>query len=225
MPNLTRCCVSASIALAEWCNEHQFGMIQLQPENNLRDEWNRGVKVKELWNAFHKVQEANVRSDAVPMSCRFYRELDTKATVDPSVAGVPVESEQSQEEEILDEDVEGEGDPEAEDDSEGRDACRQALFSTPEASQSQLWDLGETQTGEEAPAGESSTKRHRRSCATAFASSVCGPEMLFGRCCCIEGVGTAELVGSSSTGTGASVRDHVRDKGSTREHLFPEDTT
>ncbi|KAG6928642.1 hypothetical protein G0U57_007694, partial [Chelydra serpentina] len=44
-----------------------------------------------------------------------------------------------------------EGDPEAEDDSEARDACNQELFSTlEEPSQSQLSDLGEVQTGEEA---------------------------------------------------------------------------
>ncbi|XP_030435020.1 uncharacterized protein LOC115659237 isoform X2 [Gopherus evgoodei] len=62
---------------------------------------------------------------------------------------MPVESEWSQEEEILDE----EGDPEEEDDSEVRDACSQEFFSAPEeASQSQLSDVGEVQAGEEAPA-------------------------------------------------------------------------
>ncbi|EMP35354.1 hypothetical protein UY3_07526 [Chelonia mydas] len=34
------------------------------------------VKVKELRNAYHKVQEANCRSSDVPMSCRLYKELD-----------------------------------------------------------------------------------------------------------------------------------------------------
>ncbi|EMP32931.1 Malate dehydrogenase, cytoplasmic [Chelonia mydas] len=63
---------------------------------------------------------------------------------------VVIKSRPSQEE-ILDKDVEGDGDPEAEDDSEVRDACSQELFSTlEEASQSQLSDLGEVQTGEEA---------------------------------------------------------------------------
>ncbi|EMP26566.1 DNA excision repair protein ERCC-6 [Chelonia mydas] len=72
------------------------------------------------------LREANCQSGAAPMSCRFYEELDVilggdptstaKATVDTSVACVPVESGPSQEEEILDEDVEG--DPEAEDDLE-----------------------------------------------------------------------------------------------------------
>ncbi|EMP30273.1 hypothetical protein UY3_12598 [Chelonia mydas] len=53
------------------------------------------------------------------MSCQFYKELDAilggnptstaKAPVDTSVARVPIESGPSQEEEILDEDVEREG--------------------------------------------------------------------------------------------------------------------
>ncbi|EMP41906.1 hypothetical protein UY3_00830 [Chelonia mydas] len=80
------------------------------------------------------------------MSCWFYKELDVmlggnhtstaKTTVDTSVAHVPVESGPSQEEEILDEDVEGKGDPEAEDNSEVSDACSQELFSTPEEASS-----------------------------------------------------------------------------------------
>ncbi|XP_065424365.1 uncharacterized protein LOC135975795 [Chrysemys picta bellii] len=118
------------------------------------------IKVKELQKASHKAREANRRSGAAPTSCRFYKELDAilggdptstaKATVDTSVVHVLVESGLSQEEEILDEDVEG--DPAAEDDSEVRGAGSQELFSTPEeASQSQLSDLGEAQTGEEAP--------------------------------------------------------------------------
>ncbi|EMP40717.1 Zinc finger and SCAN domain-containing protein 20 [Chelonia mydas] len=127
-----------------------------------QDTWQCRVKVKELWNAYHKVWEANRRSGAVPTSCRFYKELDAivggdptstaKTTVAISVAHVPVESGPSQEEEILDKDVEGEGDPEAEDDSEARDAHSQELFSSlEEASQSQLSDVGKVQTGEEAP--------------------------------------------------------------------------
>ncbi|XP_044835717.1 uncharacterized protein LOC123344047 [Mauremys mutica] len=93
-----------------------------------------------------------------PVLRRFCKELDAilssnststvMTTVDTSVARMPVESERSQEEEILDE----EGDPEVEDDSEVRDACGQDFFSTPEeASQSQLSDVGEVQAGEEAP--------------------------------------------------------------------------
>ncbi|KAM7169200.1 uncharacterized protein RBU57_004438 [Macrochelys suwanniensis] len=122
------------------------------------------VKVEELRNAYQNVREANCHSGAVPTSCQFYKELDAilggdptstaKVSVDTSVAYVPVESGPSQEEEILDEDVEG--NPETEDDSEVRDACSLVFFSTPEeASQSQLLELGEAQTGEEAPDAES----------------------------------------------------------------------
>ncbi|XP_077693329.1 uncharacterized protein LOC144276832 [Eretmochelys imbricata] len=118
------------------------------------------VKMKELRKAYHKAREANCHSGAVPTSCPFYKKLDVilcgnptstaKATVDTSVARVPVKSGLSQKEEILDKDVEG--DPEAENNSEVRDACSQELFSTlEEASQSQLSDLSEVQIGEEAP--------------------------------------------------------------------------
>ncbi|XP_073164541.1 uncharacterized protein [Lepidochelys kempii] len=116
------------------------------------------IKVKELRSVCHKAREANRLSSAALTSCRFYKELDAilggdptstaKATVDTSLAPVPVESGPSQEEEILDEAVEGEGDPEAEDNSEVREACSQELFSTPEEVS---LELGDVQTGEEAP--------------------------------------------------------------------------
>ncbi|EMP24909.1 hypothetical protein UY3_17979 [Chelonia mydas] len=103
-----------------------------------RDTLQCRVKVKELRNAYHKAQEANRHASAAPTSCQFYKELDAvlggdltstaKAPVDTSLAHVPVESGPSQEEDILDE--EGKGDPEAEDDSEARDACNQELFAT-----------------------------------------------------------------------------------------------
>ncbi|EMP33929.1 hypothetical protein UY3_08941 [Chelonia mydas] len=126
-----------------------------------QDTLQRRVKVKELQNAYHKAREANHCSAVEPTSCWFYKELDVilsgdptstaKAPVDTSLARVPVESGSSQQEEILDEDVEGEGDPEAGDDSEVRDAYSQDLFSTPEEpSQSQLSEIGKAQTGEEA---------------------------------------------------------------------------
>nr|XP_048691824.1 uncharacterized protein LOC125630227 [Caretta caretta] len=125
-----------------------------------RDTLQCRVKVKELWNAYHKAREANRHSGAAPTSCWFYKELDViiggdatsiaKAPVDTSVAHGLVENGRSQEEEILDEDVEG--DPEAEDDSEVRRACSQELFFTSEeASQSQLLEFGKAQTGEEPP--------------------------------------------------------------------------
>ncbi|EMP26356.1 Zinc finger and SCAN domain-containing protein 29 [Chelonia mydas] len=155
---------------SQLCSSHKnydtYGQISqcMTERSHDRDTLQCRVKVKELRNAYHKVREANHRSGAAPMSCQFYKELDTilggdptstaKATVDTSVACMPMESGPSQEEEILDQDVEGEvaGDPEAEDDLEVRDACSQDFFSTPEeASQSQLSDLEEVQTGEEAP--------------------------------------------------------------------------
>ncbi|EMP28348.1 Putative GTP-binding protein Parf [Chelonia mydas] len=82
-----------------------------------RDTLQHRVKVKELWNAYHKARKANCHSSAVPTrSCRLYKELDVipggdpnftaKATVDTLVARMPVDSGPSQEEEILDEDVE-----------------------------------------------------------------------------------------------------------------------
>ncbi|EMP40711.1 Zinc finger protein with KRAB and SCAN domains 2 [Chelonia mydas] len=111
-----------------------------------QDTWQCRVKVKELRNTYPKAREANLHSSAALMSCRFYKELDmilggnptstAKETVDTSLACMPVESGPSQEEAILDE--EWEGDPEAEDDSEVRDAGSQELFSSPEEpSQSQ----------------------------------------------------------------------------------------
>ncbi|EMP32018.1 hypothetical protein UY3_10849 [Chelonia mydas] len=79
------------------------------------------VKVKDLRNAYHRVWEANCCSGAEPMSCRFHKMLDAvlgsdptstvKATVDTLVAHVPVKSGPSQEQEILDKNVEGEGGP------------------------------------------------------------------------------------------------------------------
>ncbi|KAM9121447.1 uncharacterized protein ACDP82_015216 [Pangshura tecta] len=125
-----------------------------------RDTLQCRVKVKELQNTYHKAREANRRSRAAPTSCYFYKELDAilggnptstmKATMVTLVACVPVETGSSQEEEILDKDVKR--DPEAEDDSEVRDACSQEHFSTLEkASQSQQSELGDVQTREEAP--------------------------------------------------------------------------
>ncbi|XP_043359818.1 uncharacterized protein LOC122457741 isoform X2 [Dermochelys coriacea] len=125
-----------------------------------RDTLQSRVKVKELWKAYSMVREANHHSGAALMTSQFYKELDlilggdrtstAKSNVDTWVAHMPVESGLSQEEEILDEEVEG--DPKADDESEVRDACSQEFFSTPEeASQSQLSEFGEVQTEEEAP--------------------------------------------------------------------------
>ncbi|EMP37854.1 Zinc finger and SCAN domain-containing protein 29 [Chelonia mydas] len=143
-------------------NYDTYGHISRYMTERGHDTLECRVKVKELQNAYHRAQEANRRSGAAPTSCRFYKELDAilsgnststaKTTVGTLVARMPVESGPSQEEEILNEDVEVEGDPEAEGNLELRDACSPELFSTlEEASQPQLFYLGEAQTGEEAP--------------------------------------------------------------------------
>uniref|UniRef100_A0A8C3FA80 SCAN box domain-containing protein n=1 Tax=Chrysemys picta bellii TaxID=8478 RepID=A0A8C3FA80_CHRPI len=106
-----------------------------------RDKLQCRVKVKELRNTYHKAWEANRCSGAAPTSCRFYKELDA-ILGDTWVAHVRVENGLSQEEEILDKDVEG-GDPEAEDDSEVRDAYSQLFSTREEISQSLLSDVGE----------------------------------------------------------------------------------
>ncbi|EMP31628.1 Zinc finger and SCAN domain-containing protein 29 [Chelonia mydas] len=118
-------------------NYDTYGQISrcLTERGHDRDTLQCRVKVKQLRNVYHKVREANRRSGAAPTSCQFDKELDmilsgdptstAKATVDTSVARMPVESGPSQEEGILDEDVEREGDPEAEDDSEARHSCSQ----------------------------------------------------------------------------------------------------
>ncbi|EMP36112.1 hypothetical protein UY3_06723 [Chelonia mydas] len=101
------------------------------------------VKVKELQNAYDKMQEANHHSGGVPMTCWFYKELDTilsgdptsteKSPVDTLGAHMSVKIGPSQEEEILDEAVEVEGDPETGDGLVVRYACSQDLFSTLES--------------------------------------------------------------------------------------------
>nr|XP_042715494.1 uncharacterized protein LOC122174610 [Chrysemys picta bellii] len=152
---------------SQLCSSHRnydtYGHISrcMRERGHDQDTLQCRVKVKELQNSYSMAQEANCHSGAAPTSSRFYKELDAilggdptstaKATVDTSVAHVPVESGPNQEEEILYEDVEAEGDPEAEDEAEVKDACSQEFFSTPEeARQSQLLELGEAQTGEEA---------------------------------------------------------------------------
>ncbi|EMP26304.1 hypothetical protein UY3_16613 [Chelonia mydas] len=154
LPDLPAACVPTCRAISYLCTH--FQIYQGHDWDTLQCR----VKVKEVRNAYHKAQEANCRSGAAPRSCWFYKELDVilggdptstvKTPVDTSLARMPVESGPSQEEEILDE--VRDGDSEAEDDSEGRDACSQELFSTlEEPSHSQQLDLGEAQTGEEAP--------------------------------------------------------------------------
>ncbi|EMP40802.1 hypothetical protein UY3_01928 [Chelonia mydas] len=42
------------------------------------------VKVRELWNAYHKAQEANRHSGAAPMTCWCYKELEKILESDPT---------------------------------------------------------------------------------------------------------------------------------------------
>ncbi|CAM5172941.1 unnamed protein product [Eretmochelys imbricata] len=149
-------CPELALSVGSRQNQHHYTYGQISrcmtERGDDRDTRQFRIKVKELRNAEHRAREANRHSGAAPMSCRFSKELDVilrgeptsiaNTTVDTSVARMSVESGSSQEEKILDEDVEG--DPEAEDDSEVREACGQELFSTP--------DVGEAQRGEEAPA-------------------------------------------------------------------------
>ncbi|KAM7181758.1 uncharacterized protein RBU57_000398 [Macrochelys suwanniensis] len=112
------------------------------------------VKVKELWNAYCKAHEANGRSSAAPVTCKFYKELDailgrdptstpstTMDTSKPSTAG------EEEEEESPSEGAEAGGPT-----PESLEACSQELFSSQEeGSQSQRPMLGEGQTPEEVP--------------------------------------------------------------------------
>ncbi|XP_077673043.1 uncharacterized protein LOC144264917 [Eretmochelys imbricata] len=100
-------------------NYDTYGLISqcTTERGHERDTLQSRVKVKEQWNAYHKAREANRNTGAVPTSFWFYKELEVtlsgdltsivKATVDISVACMPVKSGPSQEEEILDKDVEG----------------------------------------------------------------------------------------------------------------------
>ncbi|XP_077668438.1 uncharacterized protein LOC144262492 [Eretmochelys imbricata] len=128
-------------------NYDTYGQISrcMTERGHDRDALQCRVKVKELQNAYHKAREASRRSSSAPTSCRFYKELDARLSGDPtSTAKTTLDISV---EEILDE----EGDPEAEDDSEVRNACSQLFSTSEEASQSQLSDLGDAHTGEKAP--------------------------------------------------------------------------
>nr|XP_048697330.1 zinc finger and SCAN domain-containing protein 29-like [Caretta caretta] len=119
-----------------------------------RDTQQCRVKVKELWNAYHKAREANSCSGAAPATCRFYKDLDAILGGDPTSTpsttmdtSEPRSTRQEEEEESGSKGAEGEGDTPA-----SRDACSQELFSSQEeGSQSQQLVLGEGQTPEEVP--------------------------------------------------------------------------
>ncbi|KAG6930519.1 zinc finger and SCAN domain containing 29, partial [Chelydra serpentina] len=67
-------------------NYNTFGQISrdMMERGHDRDALQCRVKVKELWNAYHKAREANRRSGAAPTTCRFYKKLDTILGGDPT---------------------------------------------------------------------------------------------------------------------------------------------
>ncbi|XP_074816026.1 uncharacterized protein LOC141991588 isoform X2 [Natator depressus] len=126
-----------------------------------RDALQCRVKVKELRNAYHKVQEANRCSGAAPTTCPFYKELDKifggdptstpKSTMHTSEA-MAAQSATRQEEESGSEGAEEEVGPEPDDGPASLDACSQDLFSSQEdGSQSRWTVLREEQTADEVP--------------------------------------------------------------------------
>ncbi|EMP38405.1 hypothetical protein UY3_04394 [Chelonia mydas] len=96
------------------------------------------AKIKELRQAYHKLQEANYRSSGAPKTCHFYKELNAILDGDPtSIADSPVDTSEAAERgenpeaEILDEEFELEEDVELP--AGSLDGARsQELFSTPE---------------------------------------------------------------------------------------------
>ncbi|XP_050814573.1 zinc finger and SCAN domain-containing protein 20-like [Gopherus flavomarginatus] len=109
------------------------------------------IKVKELWNAYHKAHEANFCSGAAPTTCHFYKELDAILGGDPtSTPSTTMDtSEQGEEEE---EEGGSEGVRVGGDTPESLKACSQELFSSQEeGSQSQRLVLGGGQTEEHVP--------------------------------------------------------------------------
>ncbi|EMP24978.1 hypothetical protein UY3_17955 [Chelonia mydas] len=101
-----------------------------------RDALQCRVKVKDLWNAYHKAQEANRRSGAAPVTCCFYKELDAILGGDPT----------STLKTIMDTSEPSEGAEEEGDSPASLDVCSQELLSSQEeGSQSQRLVLGEEQ--------------------------------------------------------------------------------
>ncbi|EMP31783.1 Transcription elongation factor A protein 1 [Chelonia mydas] len=67
-------------------NYDVFGQISrdMMERGHDRDALPCRVKVKELRNAYRKAREANSHSDAAPVTCRFYKELDAILGGDPT---------------------------------------------------------------------------------------------------------------------------------------------
>ncbi|EMP31208.1 hypothetical protein UY3_11630 [Chelonia mydas] len=116
-------------------NYYAFGQIS-------RDMMERGhdwdalqcqVKVKELWNAYHKARKANRRSSAAPATWHFYKELDAILGADPtSMPSTMDTSEASATRQEEEQQSGSEGAPAQEDTPASQDACSQELFSSQE---------------------------------------------------------------------------------------------
>ncbi|XP_050794040.1 uncharacterized protein LOC127043861 [Gopherus flavomarginatus] len=111
------------------------------------------VKVKELWNAYHKAHEANYRSSGAPTTCHFYKELDTILGSDPtSTPKITMDTSEPSSTRQEEEYSGSEGAEEEGDNPASLDACNQKLLSSQEeGSQSQWTVLGEEKTPEEVP--------------------------------------------------------------------------
>ncbi|XP_073216421.1 uncharacterized protein [Lepidochelys kempii] len=114
------------------------------------------IKMKELWNAYHKAHKANSCSGAAPATCRFYKELDAILGADPtSTPSTTMDTSEPSSTRWEDEEEQqgqSEGAEAEEDTLESLDACSQKLFSSQEeGSHSQQSVSGEGQTPEEVP--------------------------------------------------------------------------
>ncbi|XP_050800818.1 zinc finger and SCAN domain-containing protein 29-like [Gopherus flavomarginatus] len=110
-----------------------------------RDVVQCGVKVKELRSAYCKAREGNRCSGAAPVTCCFYKELDTILWGDPT-ANLTTTMDTSE----RGEETETEGTGVGGDTPESQEACSQELFSSQEeGSQLQQPVLGEGQAEEQ----------------------------------------------------------------------------
>ncbi|XP_073198785.1 uncharacterized protein [Lepidochelys kempii] len=137
-------------------NYDTFGQLSrdMMERGHDRDAVQCRVKVKERRNAYRKTREANSRSGAAPVTCRFYKKLDAILGGDPtSTLSITMDtSEPSSTRQEEEEQSGSEGAEEEEDTPASPDASSQELFSSQEdGSQSRRPVLGEGQTPEEAP--------------------------------------------------------------------------
>ncbi|EMP32107.1 Zinc finger and SCAN domain-containing protein 29 [Chelonia mydas] len=141
-------------------NYDTFGQISrdMMERGHDRDTLQCRIKVKELQNAYRKAREANSRFGAAPVTCPFYKELDTilganpTSTLSTTMDTSEPSSTRREEEEEQQQQSGSEGAEAEEDTPESLDACSQELFSSQEeGGQSRRLGLGEGQTTEEVP--------------------------------------------------------------------------